>query len=87
MVGNPCAEVAAVTSVSNAGQPVTAVHPHLAKLTDLAFSADISPEEATGLDAIFMALPHGGAIELCSGYTGSTRVTPVRAAKAPLSST
>ena len=61
LLGHPCVEVAAATSVSNAGQPVTAVHPHLTKLTDLLFSADISPEEAAGLDAIFMALPHGGA--------------------------
>src|SRR5205823_1189818 len=45
-----------------AGHPVTSVHPHLAKLTDLTFTADISPEEATTYDAIFMALPHGGAM-------------------------
>jgi N-acetyl-gamma-glutamyl-phosphate reductase len=63
LLGHPCVEVAAVTSVSNAGQPVTAVHPHLTKLTDLVFSADISPGQAAELDAIFMALPHGGAIE------------------------
>src|SRR5437763_10508705 len=63
LLGHPCVEVAAATSVSNAGQPVTAVHPHLTKLTDLVFSADISPEEAAGLDAIFLALPPGRAIE------------------------
>ncbi|MFL5732845.1 MAG: N-acetyl-gamma-glutamyl-phosphate reductase [Chloroflexia bacterium] len=62
LLGHPCVEVAAATSVSNAGQPVTSVHPHLTKLTDLVFSAGIAPEEAPEYDAIFMALPHGGAM-------------------------
>jgi N-acetyl-gamma-glutamyl-phosphate reductase len=78
LLGHPCVEVVAAGSVSNAGQPVTSVHPHLAKLTDLIFSADVSPEEAAELDAIFMALPHGGAIErvpkiLASGGNGGPR--------------
>jgi N-acetyl-gamma-glutamyl-phosphate reductase len=38
------------------------VHPHLAKLTQLTFSVDLSPEEASDYDAIFMALPHGQAM-------------------------
>src|SRR5436309_1783456 len=63
LLGHPCVEVVAATSPSNAEQPVTAVHPHLTRLADLVFSADISPAEAADLDAIFMALPHGGAIE------------------------
>src|SRR6188472_576175 len=63
LLGHPCVEVVAVTSPSNAGQEVTSVHPHLNKLTNLAFSADVSAEEAADLDAVFMALPHGGAIE------------------------
>ena len=62
LLGHPCIEVAAVTSPSNADQPVTSVHPHLAKLTDLKFRADIETEEAGEYDAIFMALPHGKAM-------------------------
>src|SRR6476619_5680182 len=62
LLGHPHVEVVAATSVSNGGQPVTSVHPHLAKLTELIFSADIPPEEALEYDAIFMALPHGGAM-------------------------
>jgi N-acetyl-gamma-glutamyl-phosphate reductase len=62
LLGHPCVEVVAATSVSNAGQPVTSIHPHLGKLTGLIFSADIPPEEARDYDAIFMALPHGGAM-------------------------
>ncbi len=62
LLGHACVEVVAVTSASNAGQPVTSVHSHLAKLTDLTFRADIEPEEAGEYDAIFMALPHGQAM-------------------------
>jgi N-acetyl-gamma-glutamyl-phosphate reductase len=62
LLGHPCVEVAAATSITNAGQPVTSVHPHLTKLTDLTFSANIPPKEAASFDAIFMALPHGGAM-------------------------
>ena len=63
LLGHPCVEVAAVTSSSNARQPVTSVHPHLAKLTSLTFRAELDEEEASDYDAIFMALPHGHAME------------------------
>lgn len=63
LLGHPCVEVAAVTSPSHAGKPVTEVHPHLNKLTDLNFTADVTTEEAAGYDAIFMALPHGAAMQ------------------------
>ncbi|HMA33165.1 MAG TPA: N-acetyl-gamma-glutamyl-phosphate reductase [Chloroflexia bacterium] len=61
LLGHPQVEVGAVTSPSQAGQPVTAVHPHLAKLTDLCFRADLPPGEASSYDALFLALPHGEA--------------------------
>jgi N-acetyl-gamma-glutamyl-phosphate reductase len=60
-------QVEAVTSSSHAGQPVTSVHPHLIKLTDLQFTGDISDEEAGEYDAIFMALPHGHALRRAPG--------------------
>lgn len=66
LLGHPCVEVGAATSASNAGQPVTSVHPHLAKLTNLNFTADLSPEEASRYDAVFMALPHGQAMSRVS---------------------
>ncbi len=64
LLGHPCVQVAAVTSAGHAGQAVTSVHPHLAKLTDLRFSGEISAQEASLYDAIFMALPHGHAMKL-----------------------
>ncbi|MEO5950982.1 MAG: N-acetyl-gamma-glutamyl-phosphate reductase [Chloroflexia bacterium] len=63
LLGHPAVEVAVATSPSNAGQPVTTVHPHLYKLTDLQFTAGLSLEEAGEYDAIFLALPHGHAME------------------------
>ncbi|MEO8286632.1 MAG: N-acetyl-gamma-glutamyl-phosphate reductase [Chloroflexota bacterium] len=78
LLGHPFVEVVAATSVSNAGQPVTALLPHLARLTGLIFTADILPEQAASLDAIFMALPHGGALGrvpelLSAGGSGGPR--------------
>lgn len=62
LLGHPCVEVAAATSPSHAGRPVTEVHPHLAHTTNLRFSGDISTEDTGEYDAIFMALPHGAAM-------------------------
>lgn len=62
LLGHPSVTVMSATSPSNAGQPVTTVHPHLNKLTGLKFTATLSPEEAAEYDAIFLALPHGHAI-------------------------
>jgi N-acetyl-gamma-glutamyl-phosphate reductase len=75
LLGHPFVEVAAVTASSHAGQPVTAVHPHLTNLTDLVFQADLQPGEAAEYDAVFLALPHGQAIVrvpalLAAGGTG-----------------
>jgi N-acetyl-gamma-glutamyl-phosphate reductase len=78
LLGHPYVEVAAVTASSNAGQPVTRVHPHLAKLTDQIFSGDMSTGEAAGYDAVFLALPHGEAMArvpamLAAGGAGGPR--------------
>jgi N-acetyl-gamma-glutamyl-phosphate reductase len=71
LLGHPQVEVAAVTSASNAGKPVTSVHPHLTRLTELTFRADIPVGEAGEYDAIFMALPHGQAMERVPGMLGA----------------
>ncbi len=60
---HPGFEVSAVVSSTKAGQPVTAVHTHLAGLTDMRFCSanDLDPGEH---DALVFALPHGHAAEL-----------------------
>ena len=64
---HPQAEVKMVTAGEHAGRRVDAVHPNLAKLTDLSFNSMPDPRELeamTGLDCIFLALPHGQAMEI-----------------------
>src|SRR5688500_7468400 len=78
LLGHPNVEVVAVTSIANADRPVTSVHPHLNGLTSLTFRDDISNQEASEYDAIFMALPHGQAMErvpamLVAGGKGGPR--------------
>lgn len=61
LLGHPDVEVAAVTSVANAGRPVHVTHPHLYGLTDLRF------QECSTLgryDALFVATPSGVAATL-----------------------
>jgi len=78
LLGHPEVTVVAVTSPSHAGQPVTRVQPHLTRLTELCFQADLATAEAADLDAIFLALPYGAAMAqvptlLAAGGTGGPR--------------
>src|SRR4051794_19299116 len=78
LLGHPLVEVVAVTGSSGAGKPVKKVPPHLAKLTDLTFQADMPAEATAEYDAIFLALPHGEAMArvpamLAAGGTGGPR--------------
>lgn len=56
LLAHPCVTVGQVTSESNAGKYVHAVHPNLRKVTDLQF---VSAQALEPTDAIFLALPHG----------------------------
>jgi N-acetyl-gamma-glutamyl-phosphate reductase len=59
---HPKAEIAVVTSRSQAGKPVDAVHPNLKGLVDLTL-VDIDPESlADQCDVVFTAVPHGAAM-------------------------
>ncbi|HEX8090846.1 MAG TPA: N-acetyl-gamma-glutamyl-phosphate reductase [Blastocatellia bacterium] len=71
---HPHAEVKTVTAGEHAGKRVDAVHPNLAKLTDLRFDALPDPAALAGLDCIFLALPHGQAMEIAPALPRSARV-------------
>jgi LysW-gamma-L-alpha-aminoadipyl-6-phosphate/LysW-L-glutamyl-5-phosphate reductase len=71
---HPEADVKMVTAGEHAGKRVDAVHPNLAKLTELKFDAMPDARELTGLDCIFLALPHGQAMEIAPRLPQSTRV-------------
>jgi N-acetyl-gamma-glutamyl-phosphate reductase len=61
---HPEFEVTVVTAHQNAGEPLSAVHPHLTSLAQLVLQETTS-EVLSQADVVFLALPHGvsGALE------------------------
>ena len=68
LAGHPDLEIGPVTGQGNAGQPVGAVHPHLAALPGLAGRRfEALEESAVGeCDLVFLALPHGQSAALAA---------------------
>ena len=65
LLSHPNAEIIFVTANEQAGKPVGEVHRNLYGLTDLKFRlAPDDPAELVDLDCVFLALPHGQAMEL-----------------------
>lgn len=65
LAAHPDLEVVHAGASSNAGQPITSVHPHLAGLTGRVFD----PIDVAALgeaDVVFLALPHGRSAELAA---------------------
>ncbi|WP_353987678.1 N-acetyl-gamma-glutamyl-phosphate reductase [Ruicaihuangia caeni] len=60
---HPDVEITTVTAHSNAGQRLGAVQPHLRSLAHLEL-VDTTPENLSGHDVVFVALPHGKSGEL-----------------------
>jgi len=62
---HPNAEISFVTANEQAGKPVADVHRNLAGLTDLTFcAASEQSEQLSDLDLVFLALPHGQAMDV-----------------------
>jgi N-acetyl-gamma-glutamyl-phosphate reductase len=57
---HPQFEVTTVTAHQNAGQRLSAVHPHLRSLAHLTLEVT-TPETLAGHDVVFLALPHGAS--------------------------
>ncbi|MEV5629793.1 N-acetyl-gamma-glutamyl-phosphate reductase [Micromonospora tulbaghiae] len=77
LAGHPEFELIAATAHSQAGQPVTAVHPHLAGL-DLVFAAT-EPATLADADLVFLALPHGQSAALAAALPGTVKVVDLGA--------
>ncbi|WBC08989.1 N-acetyl-gamma-glutamyl-phosphate reductase [Micromonospora sp. WMMA1947] len=77
LAGHPEFELIAATAHSQAGQPVTAVHPHLAGL-DLVFAAT-DPATLADADLVFLALPHGQSAALAATLPDSVKVVDLGA--------
>jgi N-acetyl-gamma-glutamyl-phosphate reductase len=57
---HPEFEIVTVTAHQNAGQPLSAVHPHLVSLRHLVLQ-ETTPAVLSGADVVFLALPHGAS--------------------------
>jgi N-acetyl-gamma-glutamyl-phosphate reductase len=57
---HPEFEIATVTAHQNAGQPLSAVHPHLVSLRHLVLQ-ETTAAVLSGVDVVFLALPHGAS--------------------------
>jgi N-acetyl-gamma-glutamyl-phosphate reductase len=81
LAGHPDLEIGPVTGQGNAGQPVGAVHPHLAALPGLAGRRFEALEEgAVGeCDLVFLALPHGQSAALATGLPAGPMVVDLGA--------
>lgn len=64
--GHPEVTVGALAAASNAGQPVTSLHPQLVGYADRVF-VDTDPAVLAEADALFLALPHGTSAALVAG--------------------
>lgn len=65
LLSHPNAEVTLVTANEHAGKPVGEVHRNLYGLTDLSFEkAPADPKGLADLDCLFLALPHGQAMDI-----------------------
>jgi len=58
LVAHPDLDVGAVAAASNAGRPLSELHPQLRSLADRVFCGPDDPAIATA-DIVFLALPHG----------------------------
>jgi len=62
---HPDLDLVVATAASNAGQPITAVHPHLVQFADRTFGAT-DAASLSDADVAFLALPHGQSAELAA---------------------
>ena len=60
VLGHPEFELVAITSNADAGQPLSAVYPSFAGVSDLVFTTHDAPE-LKSCDAVFLAVPHTAA--------------------------
>lgn len=73
LADHPDFEVQTVTAHSNAGAPVTQVHPHLRSFGGLAFQ-ETTASVLADHDVVFLALPHGASGEIAAELAADTLV-------------
>jgi len=70
---HPQVELALVTANEHAGKRIDSVNPNLAKLTNLKFESMPDPSALEDLDCVFLALPHGQAMEIVPSLPRSVK--------------
>jgi N-acetyl-gamma-glutamyl-phosphate reductase len=78
LTAHPDLEIGALGAGSNAGAPVTAVHPNLISLAGRTFGPTTADAFA-GADLVFMALPHAEAASLAAELPEQTKVVDLGA--------
>jgi [amino group carrier protein]-6-phospho-L-2-aminoadipate/5-phospho-L-glutamate reductase len=68
---HPQVEIVFVTANEQAGRPVGEVHKNLNGLTKLSFIKE--PEKLDGVECVFLALPHGQAMDIVPRLPGSIK--------------
>ena len=58
--GHPVFEVGPIAAQTNAGEPVSSVHPHLPQFAQRRFTT-ADPDTLAAADVVFLALPHGAS--------------------------
>ena len=78
LTAHPDLVIGPIAAGSNAGQPVTAVHPHLPQLAGRTFD-ETGPRLLSQADLVFLALPHGEAARLAADLPAQVRVVDLGA--------
>jgi N-acetyl-gamma-glutamyl-phosphate reductase len=73
VAAHPDLEIRTVTAQANAGQPVGTVHANLRSLAGLVFT-ETAPAALTGVDLVFLALPHGASAALAPQLPESAKI-------------
>lgn len=76
--GHPGLRLLHASAGSQAGEPITAVHPNLASLAGLAF-AESTPDVLAQAALVFLALPHGASARLAGQLPDSVSVVDLGA--------
>ena len=78
LAGHPDLEIGPLAAGSNAGAPVTSVHPNLIGLAGRTFGA-ADPAVLAGADLVFMAMPHAEAAALAAELPAEVKIVDLGA--------
>ena len=78
LAGHPEFEVCCVTAHSNAGEPITAVHPQLNSYADQKFSS-FNASDFERCEVIFLALPHGESAAVIASLNQKAKIVDLGA--------